>query len=180
MRAAVPSIEIADDADALRIRRPDGKVHALHAAHRHAMGAKPLPGAIVSALGEQMEVEVGQNRTEPVRITDVTGPAVFPNAQSIDELVRRLSVERHGRFEQPLGPPPLHAEDLVVGDELHIGRRRLHRPDDERGPTACRDRMRPEDRERIVARARCDGIEQLIDGRTRADAHRLHDILLGF
>ena len=40
-------------------------------ADRHAMRAKPLPRAIVRALGEQVQVEIAQYRAESIRVADL-------------------------------------------------------------------------------------------------------------
>ena len=68
MRAPIPMVEVADDADALGVRRPDRKVHTGDAVNGRAMRSELLPRAIVGALAEQMEVEIGEDLTELVRV----------------------------------------------------------------------------------------------------------------
>ena len=67
MPAAVPVIEIADDADSLRIRCPDGEVHAAKALVRSNMGTEPLIIAVVRPFAEQVQVEIGEDRPEADR-----------------------------------------------------------------------------------------------------------------
>src|SRR5205814_8670961 len=52
--APVPSIEIADDADALRVRCPDREVHAGQPFDGDAPAAEFLPRAVMRPFGEQM------------------------------------------------------------------------------------------------------------------------------
>ena len=71
MHAAVPAVEVADHAHALRVGRPHGEVHAGDAADRHHVRAELLPRAKVRALAEQVQVEVGEDLTELIGIDDL-------------------------------------------------------------------------------------------------------------
>ena len=172
MRAAVPAIEVADDADALRVGRPDGEVHAGDAADRQAMGAELLPRAVVRPLAEQVQIEVGEDLAELIGIDDVAGDGAFAHAEAVGEVLR-AAVERHRRLEQPVGPPALHAVDPVVRDQLHIRRRRLHRPDEERRLAVDNDTVPAEYRKRVVVRPGDDGVERLVVGSSHTDGHVL-------
>ena len=65
---SVPEIEVADDADALRIRRPHHESHALDAVQHQGMGAELVVEAQVIAFAEEIQVEIGQNRREAVGV----------------------------------------------------------------------------------------------------------------
>src|SRR5690606_36270247 len=57
---AVPSVEIAHDADALRIRCPHGKARPPHALDGDHMRAELLIDVMMIAFAEEMKVEIGQ------------------------------------------------------------------------------------------------------------------------
>ena len=69
--AAVPPVEVADDADAIGVRRPDREVHAGRRADGDAMRAELLERAVVRPLAEQVQIEVGQHAAVAVRIVDL-------------------------------------------------------------------------------------------------------------
>ena len=71
VRAAVPAVEVADDADALRVRRPDREVHAVGVADAHRVRAELVVDAGVVALAEQIEIEVGDDAAVPIRVVDL-------------------------------------------------------------------------------------------------------------
>ena len=58
--AAIPHVEVADDGDALGIRRPDGEVHAGHAVDRAQVGAELLVALPMLCLRR-----AGANRVRP-------------------------------------------------------------------------------------------------------------------
>jgi hypothetical protein len=68
MAAAVPLVEVADDADVLGIRRPHREAHTLYVAEPHGMGAEQFIGAVVPALAEQLQVEIPQRRPKAQRV----------------------------------------------------------------------------------------------------------------
>ena len=69
--AAVPAVEVADDADAIGVRRPHREVHAGRRPDGDAMRAELLERAVVRALAEQVQIEVGQHAAVAVRIVDL-------------------------------------------------------------------------------------------------------------
>ena len=75
MAAAVPSIEVADDADALRIRCPYDKSNAGNAFHIHRMCTELVVQLQVIALAEQIEVELRQDRRNAM---DLIHDAITP------------------------------------------------------------------------------------------------------
>src|SRR5205807_344406 len=57
-----PAVEVADDGDFARVRRPDREVGAMHAILFDEMGAEFVVDAIMVALAEEIEVEISQER----------------------------------------------------------------------------------------------------------------------
>ena len=70
MAAAVPIVEIADDGDALRIRRPDGEVKALGAVMLERMRAHLVEQPQMRALADVIVVHRPEHRAEAVGIGD--------------------------------------------------------------------------------------------------------------
>ncbi len=68
--AAVPAIEVADDGDAPRVRRPHREVHAGDAFVHERMRAEPVVEHRVRALADEPVVERPQHRAEGVRVVD--------------------------------------------------------------------------------------------------------------
>ena len=67
MHASVPAVEVADDADAMGVGRPDGEVDAVGAADAQRVRAELVVDAGVVALAEQVEIEVGDDAAVAVR-----------------------------------------------------------------------------------------------------------------
>ncbi len=68
MRAAVPLIEIADDADALRVGRPDAELHAGDAVDFADVRAELVERAVMRAFGEKMQIEIAEEGREVVGV----------------------------------------------------------------------------------------------------------------
>src|SRR5262249_19800922 len=68
--AAVPRVEVADDAHAPRVRRPDREVHAGRALVRDAMRAKLVIEPGVRTLAEEPIIGGAEHGSEPVRVLD--------------------------------------------------------------------------------------------------------------
>src|SRR5258705_12118438 len=64
MTARIPRIEIADDRDPARVRRPHRKASAAYAVNRHHIGAERLGELEVPSLVEQMQVDIAKRWTE--------------------------------------------------------------------------------------------------------------------
>ncbi len=71
MHAAVPSVEVADHADTIGVRRPHGEMHAGGRTQVDSMRAELLEDAVVRAFAEQMQIEVSQHAAVPIRIVHV-------------------------------------------------------------------------------------------------------------
>ena len=68
MAAAVPGVEIADQADAAGVRRPDGEIHPRDAVDRPQLGAQPAVAIPMPPFAQQMQIVAGQQRREGVGI----------------------------------------------------------------------------------------------------------------
>ncbi len=70
MAAAIPVVEVAGHADALGIGGPDGEVNSSKTFVGAQVGTQPLIVPQVRAFSQEVKVEVGQHRSEPVRVDD--------------------------------------------------------------------------------------------------------------
>ena len=61
MAPRVPGVEIADDGDALGIRRPDRKARSAHAVDRRHIGAERFGELEVPPFVEQVQVELAEH-----------------------------------------------------------------------------------------------------------------------
>ena len=118
VHAPVPLVEIAHHADALGIRRPHGEVHAGHVADGQPARAQLLPGAVVRALGEEMQVEIGQHRPELVGIDQVADRGSLVDAQPVGQFVRRGGPRQRG-LEHAAVQSPRHGDGPAVGHQLN-------------------------------------------------------------
>ena len=64
----VPEVEVADEADAARVRRPDGERGAGLALADHGPRAERVPQLLVPSLADQVQVELAERRQVPVRV----------------------------------------------------------------------------------------------------------------
>ena len=71
MDPAVPSVEVADDADATRVRRPDREGGSVDAVACAPMRAEDLPQAQVVAFGDQPCVRRSENLSEAIGIVEL-------------------------------------------------------------------------------------------------------------
>ena len=62
MAVGVPAVEVADDGDVVRVRRPDGEISPADAGDLHRVRAEFLVEPVMPALVEQVQVEVGKQR----------------------------------------------------------------------------------------------------------------------
>ena len=170
MHAAIPLVEVADDAHALRIGGPDGEVHAGDAADRHHMRPELVPRAMMRALAEEVQVVLGQHRTELVRVHDLAGRAVLVDAEGIGQ-VGRGAGQWNPRLEETIGMTQRHGRHQARCDQLHGRGRRLHRPQHHRRATIDGDRMTPEHRKGITAAPRGDGRDEVVVGCVDGAAH---------
>ncbi len=95
----VPKVEIADDADAPRVRREHRESDAVDAFERERVSTELLVGTQMLALAEQMQIEIGKDRGKPVGVLEFDGMLPEQRAQAIRP-VHRLdpSGEQSGRM----------------------------------------------------------------------------------
>src|SRR5271155_1465867 len=63
----IPTVELSDHRNQLRIRRPDGKVHAATPTSLRHVSSELLVGAVMSAFRKQVQVEFTQGRLHHAR-----------------------------------------------------------------------------------------------------------------
>src|SRR5262249_46845714 len=129
MSPTVPAVPVADDAHALRVRRPYCEDHAAYAVHVRRVRAELVVDPVVRALAEQMQVVVGERRREAVRVVGRPhAPVVTRDAQP---------VSRPGIDGQLAGPEPRAVDRRqIVRDLGRAIRDDGHRAD--AGPASAR------------------------------------------
>src|SRR6266513_1390303 len=158
--AAIPAVEIADDADALCVRRPDGEIHAIGVADIAQMRDKLLVELKVISLGKKMQVHFAHDQAIAVGIAD-EGRGFVP-AREMNVVINVAFHPRDRRLEKSFRPKTVRDEALFgfpMGNDAHFLRVRTKDADNEIVTHA----MRPEDAERIGMRAGEEEI-QLVDG----------------
>ena len=144
MAAAVPVVEAADHRDALRVRCPDGEARAGDAVHGHDMRAHLGREIVVAAVGEEIEIELADQRREGIGILELADPAAAGGAQQIG----LVGAGQHAA-PQALRVDPHHGGERQGGgprDDLHrVGFRqeRAHH-------RAAVERVRAQQRERVA------------------------------
>ncbi len=66
-------IDIAASADAGRVGSPYGEVNSAKALVRAKMGTEPLVIAVMRPFAEQVQVKIGEDRPEQIRVNEVPG-----------------------------------------------------------------------------------------------------------
>ncbi len=84
MIVAVPAVEIANDADPLRVGRPDGETGPRHAVNRAQLRAELLIKPALIPFAKQIQVRLAERRQERIRIA---GAADLTAAVSDDQIV---------------------------------------------------------------------------------------------
>src|SRR5439155_26682170 len=102
--AAVPAVDVSDDAHALRIRSPDREVHTGGVSDLHPTCAKLFPRAVVRPLVQQVQVELAEHLSELVGIVHLERDPAFRDAEAVIERIR-IAVERDDGLEEPVAMP---------------------------------------------------------------------------
>ena len=111
MSAAVPVIEIADDADPLRVGSPDGEVNSAKALMGSEMGTEPLVIAVVRPFAEQVQVKIGEDRPKEIGIDELPGMSlVVFDPQTIGESALPAG---EPAYEKTIGVNSLHRRPLT-------------------------------------------------------------------
>src|SRR2546423_4118823 len=159
---AIPAVEIADDADALRVRRPDSDIHASCIANRAKMRAELFVELLMIALGKQMQIHLAHDQAVAVGIADERRR--FIPAGKVDVIVDVAFHSRKCRLEKSFGAQAFRSEALFrfsVDNDAHFFCVRAKYAHDQ----IVADAMRPEGAERIRVRAGKKDV-QLIHGHT--------------
>ncbi len=96
---AVPEIEIADHADALRIRRQHHEGDAVDAFQRHRMRAELVVEPQLIAFAEQIQIEVGQHRRKPIGVFQLDLVVAEARPQPIVLLAVQRAGKQPGRID---------------------------------------------------------------------------------
>ena len=79
----VPGVEVADDGNAPRIRRPHGEAHPRHPVDHHCMRAKAGSEVVVLAFGQQVDVEFAEQWPEGIGVLGLLDRPAPVDAQQI-------------------------------------------------------------------------------------------------
>ena len=91
MHAAIPAIEISNNADAAGAWGPHGKMDARYSVHSFNVCAQLFVGVVVAALAHQIEIKLRKQIRERIRIVMFKSFAIF-SAVSQTITGRRRSV----------------------------------------------------------------------------------------
>ena len=164
MDAAVPAVEVADHADAVRVGRPDGEMHADGGSDVDPVRAQLLQGAVLRPLVEQVQIVIGQDAPVPVRIVDLGDAAVAKDdPQTVVGRLAASVLVGHVQLEHPVGAPR-HRTQIARRQQPHVdrARRRPHHADDR--AAAGLVAMRSENREGIAVGAAEQRRKGALDG----------------
>ena len=118
MPPRIPEIEIADHADAPRVRRQHHEGDAVDALERHRMRAELVVDALVGALAEQIEVELAQYRREAVGIVELDHIVAEAGAQ----LIAFRAVRQRAGKQTSIVDPRQGCRFAMLADGFHVGR----------------------------------------------------------
>jgi hypothetical protein len=120
--APVPSVEVADHAHAIGVRRPHREVDAGGSAERDAMRPELVEHPVVRAFADQVQIEIGEDAAVPIRIVDLEDVARMKgDAQAV---VGTRVVPSDAGHEKSGGVDLLHRHHRGARDEPEIDRLR--------------------------------------------------------
>ncbi len=173
--AAVPSVEVAHHGNPLGVGSPDGEGDSGNPFPLHEMDSELPVQLEVGSLPEKMDVEVGEDASEGVRV-------LLPKAESrvvfeLDPVRERFLSAGKDRLEDTDGVQPAHLRPVLFpargGQNDGVGGAWEDRPYGDCFPRFRFDDVRPEDRERVpVARLR-ETVEVLL---AHGSFHGIHCI----
>ncbi len=169
---AIPAVEVADDADALRVRRPDREVNALRAAKVAQVRAEFFVELQMVSLGKQMQVHLAHD--EPVAVGIMNERARSIPAAEMNAIIRVSLHPGERGLEKSLGAEAIRGEALFFSLRQNDAHFLRVGPEDAHDEIVA-DPVRPEDPKRIGMRAGEEEVE-LVHGHTgyfeRAHARR--------
>ena len=126
MGAAVPAVEVADDADALGVGGPHREVHPGRRADHDPVRAKPFERAKQIAFAEQVQIEIGEDLSVAVGIVDLGDvPAEKGDAETVVGNARR----RRRAGGTPRRAPPRGTPSSATSSPLATSRTAMLRAD---------------------------------------------------
>ena len=133
MPPPVPGVEVADDADAARVRRPDAEGGSFDALELHRVGAEFLVELQMAALAEKILVHLPEHRPEPIGVLLDPFMVARGKLETIGEALRP-PVEK--AREETFRMNPLQRADRRAGlvDDGHGRGRRQEGVDEHRRP----------------------------------------------
>ena len=167
-QATVPAIEVANDTDAARVRRPDREADALGPLVRPGMSAEHVVQPLMRPLADEVEVDLADRRPEAIWVIALPG---IPVREREPHAVSELPGLEVGHDPGPQAVPGgLHRRQAAVGgDEPRgVGVRMEGADDGSRGTG-----MRAEDRMRVVMLATREA-QALLGHRTQLDCAGSH------
>ncbi len=75
MNAAVPTVEIAYDADPFCAWGPDGKMNAANAFESNHMGAELFVGVVVTAFAHEIQIKLTEHDRKGIGVENLEGIA---------------------------------------------------------------------------------------------------------
>ena len=176
MDARVPAVEVADDADPLRVGRPHRELHAVGLAVADRPGAEGLVGALVRPFAPQVAVELAEDGAVAIGVVDHGDVAVMAgDPEAIVERGHRRPDEM--RLEDAVVVHPGHRRRLAAGliDDLDRTCPGMDRADDHLG-RPVRTGVQTEHGERIAMAAGSQRV-QLVEWQ-QGTGHRGHPDLI--
>src|SRR5262245_30244357 len=125
MAPTIPAVEVAHHAYAPSARRPHQEGDTGHTVEYDTVRAKFFVGAVVGALGQEVTVEVAQQRGESIGVVDLGDMAV---TRHLEPIGKRLTPVGQHCLEEPRGVQPLHrGRGLAGGQDADGSSPRHHR-----------------------------------------------------
>ena len=140
MPPCIPEIEIADDADPLRVGRQHDEGHPLDAIQHQRMRAELVVKPLMGAFAQEIQVEIRQHRRKAVGIVEIDDGLAEAGAQAGTIWSRSEADLRTARHCGCASAPRLR--------HARRPRRPSRRPAGMRAPRSCRPRYGGRDTER--------------------------------
>ena len=156
-------VEIADDGDALRVGRPHRERRAPDPADVDDMASQLLVLRQVAPLGQEVDVETGEDRSERVGV--VLRPPVAVAAGDLEPVREDLRVEREAGLEHPVGVDAGHGgapRRAVVPYHLDLAGPGLDHPDGDEPPSSFLHDVGAEDGEGVPVTGADEEVEVLL------------------
>ena len=114
--AAIPSVEVAHDRNALSVGRPDGEMDAANAAKIRGVRAQAILDLQQLPFSEQVQVVVGGDAAEPIGVVELDRVAPLEvDQQPVVEAVLEGGDAGDVHLEQTVGVPPGHGDRERLG-----------------------------------------------------------------